>query len=188
MERAPRAAESDAWSGGAFSHYLASDTYSIIFVSAEVAPYSKTGGLGDVAGSLPIALADRGHRVMVISPRYLTNEADRRRAARLHDCATWVKVEHSKGEHWVNFHHEHRDCVDWVFVEHACFQRDGGLYGNNQGIYGDNTFRCVFGLRGQDGLTKGGPIFLCVCVRVPLYMSEPCCPNLKAVKVNDSML
>ncbi len=41
----------------------------VVFVSSEVAPWSKTGGLGDVVGSLPMALARRGHRVMVISPR-----------------------------------------------------------------------------------------------------------------------
>ena len=41
-----------------------------IFVSSEVAPWSKTGGLGDVVGSLPIALASRGHRVMVVAPRW----------------------------------------------------------------------------------------------------------------------
>jgi hypothetical protein len=42
----------------------------VVMVSSECAPWSKTGGLGDVAGSLPKALARRGHRTMCISPRY----------------------------------------------------------------------------------------------------------------------
>merc|ERR1711959_741776 len=42
----------------------------LVFVSAEVAPWSKSGGLGDVVGALPIALANRGHRVMTVAPRY----------------------------------------------------------------------------------------------------------------------
>lgn len=42
----------------------------LVFVSAEVAPWSKSGGLGDVVGSLPIELAKRGHRVMTVAPRY----------------------------------------------------------------------------------------------------------------------
>jgi starch synthase len=42
----------------------------ILFVASEVAPWSKTGGLGDVAGALPRALAARGHRVAVVTPRY----------------------------------------------------------------------------------------------------------------------
>ena len=46
----------------------------IVFVTSEVAPWSKTGGLGDVCGALPIALADRGHRVMVVSPRYVNKK------------------------------------------------------------------------------------------------------------------
>lgn len=42
----------------------------VLFLSSEVAPFSKTGGLGDVAGSLPLALARRGHRLRVVSPLY----------------------------------------------------------------------------------------------------------------------
>lgn len=41
----------------------------IVFVSAEVGPWSKTGGLGEVVGGLPIALAQRGHSVLTIAPR-----------------------------------------------------------------------------------------------------------------------
>ena len=47
-----------------------------MFVASEVAPYSKTGGLADVVGSLPTALAARGHRVMVVAPRYMNGVTD----------------------------------------------------------------------------------------------------------------
>jgi starch synthase len=42
----------------------------ILFVTSEVAPFSKTGGLADVCGALPKALAAQGHEVCVISPYY----------------------------------------------------------------------------------------------------------------------
>lgn len=42
----------------------------ILFVSAEVSPYAKTGGLADVAGSLPKALASMGNDVRIVMPRY----------------------------------------------------------------------------------------------------------------------
>ncbi|MGI6284701.1 glycogen synthase GlgA [Neomoorella humiferrea] len=47
-----------------------SEPLKILFVSPEVAPLAKTGGLADVAGSLPKALAARGHEVRVVMPRY----------------------------------------------------------------------------------------------------------------------
>lgn len=42
----------------------------VLFSAAEVVPYSKTGGLADVAGALPQALARLGHEVLVVSPWY----------------------------------------------------------------------------------------------------------------------
>lgn len=40
----------------------------VAFLSSEVAPYSKTGGLGDVAGALPLALAGLGVEVVTLTP------------------------------------------------------------------------------------------------------------------------
>jgi len=42
----------------------------IVFVSSEVVPFSKTGGLADVAGALPAELRKRGHAVWVFTPLY----------------------------------------------------------------------------------------------------------------------
>jgi starch synthase len=42
----------------------------IVFVASECVPYSKTGGLADVVGALPKALAELGHQLEVLIPRY----------------------------------------------------------------------------------------------------------------------
>ncbi len=42
----------------------------ILFVASEVVPFAKTGGLADVAGALPVALAAMGHDVRVVMPAY----------------------------------------------------------------------------------------------------------------------
>jgi starch synthase len=46
----------------------------ILFLSSEGLPYSKTGGLADVVQALPKALADMGHEVAVLLPRYRGNK------------------------------------------------------------------------------------------------------------------
>src|SRR5580765_6807098 len=46
----------------------------ILLLSAEVAPFAKTGGLADVAGALPKALAAAGHDVRVAMPAYASIE------------------------------------------------------------------------------------------------------------------
>jgi starch synthase len=52
-----------------------SEKLKILFLSAEVAPFAKTGGLGDVGGSLPKALHEMGHDVRVVMPAYQKIEA-----------------------------------------------------------------------------------------------------------------
>ena len=42
----------------------------IVFLSTEAVPFAKTGGLGDVCGSLPATLSSAGHRVTLIMPAF----------------------------------------------------------------------------------------------------------------------
>jgi len=82
----------------------------IVFVSAEVAPWSKTGGLGDVVGGLPIELAQRGHKVITIAPRYDQYEDG-------WDTSVVINVD---GEQ-VRFFHAIKKGVHRVFVDHPWF-------------------------------------------------------------------
>src|SRR6185503_704628 len=52
------------------------DALKVLYLSAEVVPFAKTGGLGDVGGSLPKALAALGHDVRVVMPAYRSIETD----------------------------------------------------------------------------------------------------------------
>ncbi|PSC71300.1 GBSSIb [Micractinium conductrix] len=109
----------------------------IVFISAEVAPWSKTGGLGDVVGGLPIALAQRGHRVFSIAPRY-----DQYRDA--WDTSVTVNV---MGED-VRFFHTVKKGVHRVWIDHPWFlskvwgMTGSKLYGSKSGAdYVDNQKR-----------------------------------------------
>ncbi|XP_051138174.1 soluble starch synthase 1, chloroplastic/amyloplastic isoform X2 [Andrographis paniculata] len=115
-------------------------TYSIVFVTAEAAPYSKTGGLGDVCGSLPIALAARGHRVMVVSPRYI-NESSLAKFDNAVELEQRAQIYCFDGVQEVGYFHEYRGGVDWIFVDHPSYHRAGTPYGDSNGTFGDNQFR-----------------------------------------------
>jgi starch synthase len=96
-------------------------TRNIVFVTSEAAPYSKTGGLADVCGSLPIALAGRGHRVMVISPRYVHGTAADSKFSSAVDLASPINVFCFGGAQEVGFFHEYREGVDWVSTSFSVF-------------------------------------------------------------------
>ncbi|PKI64385.1 hypothetical protein CRG98_015245 [Punica granatum] len=114
---------------------------SIIFVAAEVGPWSKTGGLGDVLGGLPPALAARGHRVMTITPRY-DQYKDAWDTCVLVDVMVGDRVER------VRFYHCYKRGVDRVFVDHPMFlekvwgKTGSKIYGPRAGSdYKDNQLR-----------------------------------------------
>ena len=105
----------------------------IVHVSSEILPWSKAGGLGDVSGALPPALAARGHHVVTVAPRYAEYEDAWDTG---HTGGAWLFGSH----HRVRFFHTRKAGVDHVFVDHPSFHRDG-IYGDSNGAYGDNLFR-----------------------------------------------
>jgi starch synthase len=109
----------------------------ILFVASEVAPWSKTGGLADVAGALPRALAARGHEVAVVTPRYGSIDpraagfVRKEGAVRVRGEATTLWVKRTKPAVWL--------------VEHErLFGSRPGLYGEGGRDYGDNAERFTY--------------------------------------------
>ncbi|KAI3841526.1 hypothetical protein MKW92_004955 [Papaver armeniacum] len=133
--------------GTASGEVKCSSGMNLVFVAAEVGPWSKTGGLGDVLGGLPPAMAANGHRVMTVSPRY-----DQYKDA----WDTNVSVEMKIGDRieTVRFFHCYKRGVDRVFVDHPLFlekvwgKTGSKIYGPNAGSdYQDNQLRfCLLSL------------------------------------------
>ncbi|XP_042497778.1 granule-bound starch synthase 2, chloroplastic/amyloplastic [Macadamia integrifolia] len=98
----------------------------IILVSAECAPWSKTGGLGDVAGALPKALARRGHRVMVVAPRYGGY-------AEAQDTGVRKRYKVAGQDMEVLYFQAFIDGVDFVFIESPIFRHiENNIYGGTR--------------------------------------------------------
>jgi starch synthase len=112
----------------------------VAFISSEAVPYSKTGGLGDVVGVLPQALAKLGVEVSVFSPLYPSV-----RKYSLEDLDHLVTV--PLGAFRTEWGAVRRD-GRFYFIEHDAFFGRPGLYGNGQGDYKDNLQRFVFFMRG----------------------------------------
>lgn len=113
----------------------------LIFVGAECGPWSKTGGLGDVVGGLPPAMAARGHRCMTVSPRY-----DQYKDA--WDTNVVVELKVGDRTETVRFFHCYKRGVDRVFVDHPLFlekvwgKTGSKIYGPKAGVdYKDNQLR-----------------------------------------------
>jgi starch synthase len=109
----------------------------IAFAASECVPFSKTGGLADVVGALPQALAALGHQVSVYLPKY--------RQTKLSDPQTVVR------SITIPFDDRYRFCsivaggnhsgVRFYFVDYPPYFDRDALYGTSSGDYPDNAER-----------------------------------------------
>jgi starch synthase len=122
----------------------------IAFVASEGVPFSKTGGLADVVGALPHALAAQGHQISVYLPRHRQTKL-----ARPHTAVRSITVP---------FDDKYRFCsvvsggsengVQHYFVEYPPFFDREGLYGTAAGDYPDNAERFAMFSRAVVEATK----------------------------------
>ncbi|HWY04730.1 MAG TPA: glycogen synthase GlgA [Candidatus Acidoferrum sp.] len=109
----------------------------IVFAASEGVPFSKTGGLADVVGALPRALAALGHQVSVYLPRYrqtkLTEPVPEVRSVTIpfDDQYRFASVVSGGSLHGVRFY----------FVEYPPYFDRDALYGTPAGDYPDNAER-----------------------------------------------
>ena len=99
----------------------------ILFAASEAAPFVKTGGLADVAGSLPAALARAGHQVRVILPLYAAIGENWRSQMRF---VTAAHISLAWRSQYCGLLELERDGVTWCFVDNEYYFRREGLYGH----------------------------------------------------------
>ena len=108
----------------------------ILFVASEAAPFVKTGGLGDVIGALPPALAKRGHELMVVLPKYSAIDS-----AQFRDTGRRVEVAlpglNASAQVYVYVPAER---LRYVFLQNPYYDRKE-LYGEGGSDYRDNHKR-----------------------------------------------
>lgn len=113
----------------------------IIFITPEAVPFSRVGGLGDVAFQLPRALARRGHEASVIVPKHRGSE-------RLPNCelSQWqTKIDLSLVQRTARYFKAETGAEHQAVLV-GCdelFDRPG-VYGNEFGDYDDNAERFIF--------------------------------------------
>ncbi len=114
----------------------------ILFASSEITPFAKTGGLADVSGSLPPALASLGHQVIVVTPLYRSTKGGKSGLER-HEKILSVPF---KGQPLAArvFLSNLGSEVPVYFIQRDEFFDRSGLYGTPDGDYIDNPERFIF--------------------------------------------
>lgn len=109
----------------------------IVFAASECVPYSKTGGLADVVGALPRALADLGHCVAVYLPRYKNTKIPVVRTT-----LQSISVPFADGYRFCSVIDGGKQAgVQFYFIDYPAFFDREELYGTAAGDFADNAER-----------------------------------------------
>ena len=113
----------------------------ILFVATEAVPFAKTGGLADVAGSLPPALAGLGHDVRLVMPRYACVNPKQYGLRRTAEFAVPLG---SWQERCEVFEGKLGENVTVYFINKDIYFDRAGLYQTRKGDFTDNAERFTF--------------------------------------------
>ena len=98
----------------------------ILYVTSEAVPFCKTGGLADVAGSLPPALAEQGAEVAVVLPLY-QRVRERFGNELKFECYDYVDL--AWRHNYCGLFSLEKDGVTWYFLDNEQYFNRGSLYG-----------------------------------------------------------
>jgi starch synthase len=98
----------------------------ILQAASEVVPFAKTGGLADVAGTLPMALEDLGQELIIAMPRYKVISGSKFKIQSLREGISYSVI----GEN-----------IKVYFIENDLYFNRDGLYGDKAGDFKDNLDR-----------------------------------------------
>jgi starch synthase len=113
----------------------------IAIVAAEITPWAKEGGLGDVIAALPLALKKVGVEPVLILPGYRALLSQFKTTV-IEDNATTL-FGHGT-ENFSVLRADHPDGIPMYFVSHLGFFDREGIYGEHGKIYPDNVMRYIF--------------------------------------------
>lgn len=111
-----------------------------MMVSSEVSPWARSGGLADVLGALPEALAAEGHHVAVVVPRYM-HAADAPATQALEKLTVPLGFRQIDVSVWAMTKPAGSGSVTHYFIGNDELYGRQGLYGDVHGDFGDNHVR-----------------------------------------------
>ena len=114
----------------------------ILLASSEVHPFSKTGGLADMAGALAKALARAGHEVRIVTPLY---RGVRERFPQIHPMDWYFDLPlGNRRVHATLWSLQPEERLEVYFIQQSVFFDRSALYQENDSSYHDNADRFIF--------------------------------------------